>query len=356
MAKSGDRIRIKDIAEKAGISIGTVDRVLHNRGEVKEETRKKVMSIIDEMGYTPNLLAKSLASKKNYHFAAIIPDSSDNNPYWRKPLEGIEKGAAEIKDFNAHVNIFTFNATELESFKSACDKALKSKPSGVIIDPVFKEGSLDFTMQLDENQIPYLYIDTNLEKGNYLSYFGQNAKQSGYVAAKIISQTLPKKAKILIVKLANRGVISHHLHKREEGFVKFFKENNSCECDFISVEIDLLEEDQRAKSLDRIFKENPDIKGVFVPNSRVFIVAEFIHSKINNKIILLGYDLIEQNIEYLNKGVIDFLIGQKPEEQGYKSVLSLFNYTVMKKEIKKTNYSPIDIIIKENIEFYQYDM
>lgn len=352
MTKSKGKIRIKDIAEKAGISIGTVDRVLHNRGEVKDETRKKVMSIIEEMGYTPNLLAKSLASKKTYRFAAIIPDASDNNPYWRKPMEGILKGASEIKDYNAVVDIFTFNATDLESFNSVCSEALKSEPAGIIIDPVFQDASFKFTGQLDKTGIPYIYVDTDLEKGNNLSYFGQNAKQSGRVAAKIFNSTLSVNSKILIVKLANKGVISHHLHKREEGFIELFNESNVCSCDIISVEIDLLENNQPQEDLDKIFQKNPDIKGVFVPNSRVFKVAEYLDKKGMGDLLVLGYDLVEQNIFYLKKGVIDFLIGQKPEEQGYQSALTLFNHVVAKKDVKRTNYSPIDIIIKENIEYY----
>lgn len=352
MTKTKGKIRIKDIAEKAGISIGTVDRVLHNRGEVKEETRKKVMDIIDEMGYTPNLLAKSLASKKTHHFIAIIPDASDNNPYWRKPMDGILKGASEIKDYNATVETLFFNATDKISFNKACRKSLKVNPAGVVLDPVFKQESYEFTQQLDQQNIPYVYVDTDLEKGNNLSYFGQNAKQSGRVAAKLFNNCLIENSKILILKLANKGVISHHLQKREEGFIEYFNESNSCSCEIESANIDLLEEGQPGKALQSIFNRKSDVKGIFVPNSRVFHVANWLLKNNKADVFLLGYDLIDQNIEYLNKGVIDYLIGQKPEEQGYNSVLSLFNHVVAKKDVEKTNYSAIDIIIKENIEFY----
>jgi LacI family transcriptional regulator len=71
-----------------------------------------------------------------------------------------------------------------------------------------------------------------------------------------------------------------------------------------------------------------------------------------NNYTLIGYDLLEQTQEFLKKGIIDFLISQKPREQGYKSVMALFNYLVMKKQIVKDQYLPIDIITKENIDFY----
>lgn len=346
------KIRIKDIAEKAGVSIGTVDRVLHERGEVKQETRTKVLSIIDEMGYTPNLLAKSLASKKTYRFAVIIPNASDNNPYWKKPLEGIELGAREIKDYNTRVDIFSFNATDITSFQAACQKALELNPSGIVFNPVFREASNEYSLKLGSLGIPYVYVDTELEEGNNLAYFGQDAVKSGRVAAKLFSKILPPNSTILILKLANKGVISHHLQKREKGFIDFFRQKPNCECRFISKEIDLLEKGNPGKVMDSLLTENPDIKGIFVPNSRVFTVAGWLSANISQKILLLGYDLVEENIRYIKSGVIDFLIAQKPENQGYDSLLALFNHVVLKKEIQKTNYSAIDIIVDENIDFF----
>ena len=68
-----DYIRIVDIAKMAGVSVGTVDRVIHNRGRVSEENRKKVQAILEMVHYQPNLMARSLAaSKKEYNLSNII--------------------------------------------------------------------------------------------------------------------------------------------------------------------------------------------------------------------------------------------------------------------------------------------
>ena len=77
--KAINQIRIKDIAVRAGVSAGTVDRVIHNRGEVSEETRKTVISIIQEMSYSPNLHASNLASSKRLYTAVLIPESGNEN-------------------------------------------------------------------------------------------------------------------------------------------------------------------------------------------------------------------------------------------------------------------------------------
>ena len=64
---------IKDIARMAGVSAGTVDRVLHNRGDVSAASREKVQKVLDEIDYHPNMFAIGLAAKKRYRVLCIIP-------------------------------------------------------------------------------------------------------------------------------------------------------------------------------------------------------------------------------------------------------------------------------------------
>lgn len=345
------KIRIKDIAEKAGVSAGTVDRVLHNRGAVKAETKKKVMEIIKEMGYTPNLIAQSLASKKNYQFAVIIPDAVNYTPYWERPLEGILKAAKEIKDFNTSVQIFKFNGSDENSFKEACSSALDKNPDGVVFNPKHKDASLDFIQLMDSKSIPYVYLDVDLNTGNNIASFVQNAEQSGKAAARIISKTVPNGSEILITKLTGKKSASHHINGREKGFIDFF---NGFENDYKikSLSIDLSLEQEPGNTLQDLLKKPNNFKAIFVPNSRVYRVARYLNKNDLNDIICVGHDLIAPNIEFLNLEVIDFLIGQKPVEQGANSVMALFDHVVLKKQVTKLNYSKIDIIIKENIEYY----
>lgn len=65
--------RIKDIAELSGVSTGTVDRILHERGKVSEDSTEKGGENLKEIDYQPNLIARSLALKKKYHFICLDP-------------------------------------------------------------------------------------------------------------------------------------------------------------------------------------------------------------------------------------------------------------------------------------------
>ena len=112
MNKESPNIRIIDIAEMAGVSVGTVDRVIHNRGRVSEENEKKVRAILEKANYQPNLMARSLASKKQYHFLAITL-SFKPGEYWEAISEGIDKAASETELYNVNVNFFLTSTTTI---------------------------------------------------------------------------------------------------------------------------------------------------------------------------------------------------------------------------------------------------
>lgn len=347
------KIGIKDIAKQANVSIGTVDRVLHNRSEVSTNTREQVLKIIDELGYTPNVLAKSLASKVKYTIAVLIPDPSVN-PYWEKPLEGIKAAAREIKKFNFELQIATFDYSNENSFIEKSDAIINSNPSGFIFAPVFYESSLKLIEKCDHLELPYVFFDVFIENCKNLAYFGQNSVQSGYLAARLMSYSLDKGINhIYIVKPLNPSAPVYHLSLREKGFSSFFAGEFNQRTILHSMDVNISSPSILVESLDAIFSSVNKPSGLFVANSRVHLVARYFEKNNIKDVILIGYDLLMQNIEYLEKGIIRFLICQKPEEQGYKGVFSLFNHLFLKKPVDKLNYSPIDIIMKENIEYYK---
>jgi len=72
-------VTIKDIAKKANVSVTTVSRVLNDKPDVGDDTRKKILKIIDEMNYNPNSVARGLVMQKTHTIGLIIPDIS--NPF-----------------------------------------------------------------------------------------------------------------------------------------------------------------------------------------------------------------------------------------------------------------------------------
>jgi LacI family transcriptional regulator len=93
MAEKG-RITLKDIAELAGVSIGTVYRVLHNNGRFSDETKGKVLRIIEEHGYKSSLHASANSMRRRLKFVIVLPGCSDGD-YWSCIKDGIVRAVAD---------------------------------------------------------------------------------------------------------------------------------------------------------------------------------------------------------------------------------------------------------------------
>ena len=87
------KFTIKDIAEQAGVSVGTVDRVLHKRPNVSESALAKVNKVLEAINYQPNMYASALAYNKSYTFYLLLP-KHESEAYW----EEIEEGAMAACD------------------------------------------------------------------------------------------------------------------------------------------------------------------------------------------------------------------------------------------------------------------
>ena len=102
-----EKIRIKDIAERAGVSVGTVDRVLHDRPNVSKPARDKVEKALKEMNYQPNVYASALAYNKSYTFYLLIP-KHESEAYWEEIEEGAKKCEDIRRDFHIDAEIRFF--------------------------------------------------------------------------------------------------------------------------------------------------------------------------------------------------------------------------------------------------------
>jgi len=343
-------IRILDIAEKAGVSIGTVDRVLHERGEVSQETRDKILKIIKEFDYRPNILASSLASKKVTTIASLIPSAPNKDAYWTKPQQGIEKAIEQLRHFGVVLKQFYFKMEDSRTFSTEAEKILEISPDGVLLAPWLRRESLKFTQALDQKGIPYVFIDSALKEASPISFIVQNSYQSGYLAAKLLNYGIKENGNILLVHITRALENANHLLQREMGFMDYFKSRNDTKHKILRIEV-TGRESEISNKLNNSEIGAESIDAVFVTNSKVHLVVDcFDHLGKSPKII--GYDLIKKNVDLLHKGKIDFLLCQKPESQGFVATNLLFDHIVRKEKVKGENYTSIDIITRENIEYY----
>ncbi|WP_430932317.1 LacI family DNA-binding transcriptional regulator [Saccharicrinis sp. 156] len=343
------KVRVKDIAQEAGVSTGTVDRVLNKHGRVSEETRKKVLQIANQLGYKPNMFAKSLSSKRLNKIVICLPAAHINNPYWEKPIEGIEKAKKELADYNFLIQYYTFDASSQDLYSETLDRAIDEEPDGIIFSPLFNKIAKLKVSKLKEKQIPFVFMDIDMPGAGNLAYFGQEAMLCGRVAGSLMKTCLTANSNVLIIKIAPHKDFSAHIRDRIKGFKSALSVTGITTT---TLEIDIVKENEPNLTLQQHLMNAEKYQGVFVPNSRAFKVAEFIEQNHVKDMVVIGNDVFSNNVRYLEKGIITFLLGQKPEEQVFNAIMALFNHLILKKEVVKKNYSPINIIIKDNVKYY----
>ncbi len=344
---------VKEIARRANVSIGTVDRVLHNRTGVSKMTKHKILAIMKELDYQPNILARRLASKKVLRFASLIPAISTETEFWDAPIKGIEMAEAEIKQFGIVIDKYFYDQNDKESFVKQTKNILKTEIDGILVAPIFIEESLAFSKLCNLKKIPQVFINSDIPNEARLSYIGPDLFQSGHLSAHMVNYLVAKGDKILIVNISKEIDSYHHLLRKEEGFISYFKDHQK-QVRIIKTDITPTTDYHSISArLTEILAENKDVKAIFVTNSRVFSVAQFLEKTGQEHIFLVGYDFLPESIQHLKKGVIDFLICQKPQEQGYKGIMALYQNVVLNAEVEPTYYMPIDIITKENYKSYR---
>ena len=155
MNKLPERIRIKDIARLADVSVGTVDRVIHGRSGVSEASRKRVEEILEKLNYQPNMYASALASNKKYAFACLLPQH-ETGEYWTEVELGIHEAIATYSDFNTSVKINYYDPYDYHSFVDASETIMTLQPDGVMVAPTAPQYTKGFTDRLHTLDIPYI--------------------------------------------------------------------------------------------------------------------------------------------------------------------------------------------------------
>ncbi|TGD77666.1 LacI family DNA-binding transcriptional regulator [Hymenobacter wooponensis] len=354
-------VRIKDIAAKANVSVGTVDRVLHNRGRVSEPVRQRVLRMMQELAYEPNLLARTLGTNSTHRVAVLQPDHT-LDPYWQAPWEGIEQAARELKPYGVSLTFYPYDLNQVGSFVEQAEQATLSRPDGILVAPLFYQESLAFFARWQQQSIPYVLFNTYIEEASPLSYVGQDSYQSGFLAGKLVQFGQPPAGTFLIAHIAEDIANSLHITQKEKGFRDYFAHlalnplpagRPETAYRISSLELPHPADPAFARRLNGLLdEEGTQLRGIFVSTSKAYEIAPYLQAYQRDDVRLVGYDLLAQNMHFLREGVIHFLINQNPKQQGYRGVFTLADQLIFKKPVSPLYYLPLDIITQENLQYY----
>lgn len=336
MATSGE------IARLAGVSRGTVDRVLNNRGSVSSETREKVMEIVKMLDYRPNRAGTILAArKKKYRIGVIL--FSEDNPFFNFITEGVEERARELEEDYAITTLTKRVEFDPKAQIKAIDEMEKEGINGLMIAPYNHDSIKRRIDELTDAGIPVVTVNTDIEGSKRLAYIGSDYYRGGAIGAGLFA--LMTKGDVNICIITGSPDILCHTER-----IRGLKGEIQTSYPRLCIKDILMNEDDDFKSFDitkRYLEKNPDTDALFFTAAGVYGGCRAVRDLGLNPCII-SFDEVPTTIKMLKKGVINATISQQPRLQGRRALNVIFDYLTTG-VVSDTVLIDHSILIKENL-------
>ncbi len=245
-----EKLSIKDIARKAGVSIATVSRVLNKNGRYSQETEEKILKIIEESGYRRNVNAKSLRTKKTQTLGVIVPDIT--NEFFAKIIQSVERNAMKY-DYS----VFVCNTDEDEAREQMQVKNLLEKFVDGII---YISGKTNSGGEVEGNiGIPVVYIDRYISASKM--YVQSDNKEGGYLATK---ELLDAGCENIMIIKDFRQISS--IISRYDGYKRALKEAGKSVDENLIYNVDHVNYEEAKKGVLEKIKSGIKFDGIFATN------------------------------------------------------------------------------------------
>jgi LacI family transcriptional regulator len=342
---------IKQIAGLAGVSRGTVDRVLHNRAGVEPSVRVCVQKILADVDYKPNSVALALKRlEKSITLGFIITDL--RNPFWHGIVRGFRNAEKEFKSHGVKLRQLNMKAISPKEQIRCMDELLGSgeKISGMLIAGINSTKITDYVNNISDS-IPVITFNTDINGSRRLCFVGQNHLEAGHVAGRLMSLLLKQGGKIAT--FAGTSQTLAHV----ERFVGFRESLRKLSPNSIVLEpIYHKETDEAGYRAALRALRIPDIAALYVTGEGSIGVAKALkESGQRPHVKMICYDMVDGIIKAVKDEIVDYTIGQKEYVQGYLPVKLMYEYlTFGTPPPSEKIYTDIDIRVKENIDYTDF--
>ena len=336
---------IKEIAALAGVSRGTVDRVLNHRGSVNPATAEKIERIAKELDYKPNVAGLVLAAQKKRLKLGVILFSPEN-PFYIDVLEGVNEKAEELAGYNCTVLIKQISFG-VEAQLDAINELVAADVNGIAFAPYNDEKIRRRINELYTCGIPVVTLNTDIENSKRIAYVGSHYNKSGATAAGLLHLMTHGQVNVGII-TGSSNILCHT--ERIAGFTETLKpyRDSIHITDIIEVHDDEIESYEKTTQL---LTAHPEINALYFAAGGVYGGCRSITALgLQGKIRVVAYDMVPTTKELMRKGTIAAVICQQPKVQGSKPLSLLFTYlTTGELPEKEHNYVAVDIRIRENL-------
>lgn len=344
------RPTIQMIAERAGVSRGTVDRVLNNRSYVKEDVRDRVLKAIVEVGYmSPREVHKQTLADEAFaplKLGVLLPSWPD----YSLPaiLGGVEGAQKELNSYNVKILVERCQSDDPDEVNTRLDDLLSRGVQGIAICAVNDILVESKVTAMVEQGIPVITFNSDLPNSKRISFVGQDYVKSGRIAAELVAKFVPRDGFVLAA-CGNQEFDGHR--KRLSGFLERMRELG-----FPDSQIRIIEtyNDYHVtyRKVSETLAEAPDLAAIYMANNSVAGCAKALETAgKKGKVRLVVHDLSESTRQLLESGHIDFTISQDFYRQGYLPLKCLRELLHLGRqpEIYQTN-TRISVICSQNMD------
>ena len=338
-------VTIQQIAERAGVSRGTVDRALNNRGRINPEVAEMVKKTAEEMGYVhkSRKRQKNTSGKKKIGIVTQLSGSS----FMLEVNRGIQTGKKELEELGMEVLVKENASVREDDQLRAIDELVKEGIQGLALMPVDTEAVREkLNWLVNEKKIPVVTFNSDIVGTRRCCFVGMDNKLSGQTAG-LFGMMTRGVGKILVI----TGYFSSMLNNsRVDGFVEEIK-NISPKLEIAGVQGSFNNAEEVERIIENAMMSISGINGIFVVSGgQEGIVQAFKKLGVEQRPYVVIYDQTAKNEALLKEGTADFLIDQNGFEQGYRPprILAdiLLNGLYPEKEYL---YTGIDIKTKYNL-------
>jgi len=339
---------IKEIAKLAGVSRGTVDRVLNNRGAVKQETAERVRSIADSLNYFPNRAGKTLAVwKKHLRFGYILFSGATSNPFFLDVVRGIESRATELLEYGVTVEIRSAQIDNPNLQVALIDELVNQGIDGLAITPINHPSVVARIRELTETGLPVVTVNSDIPDSGRLAYVGSDYFKSGCTAAGLMNLATGGAANVGII--IGNPLVDCHTER-----VAGFQQQIQASYPGIHIVGNAVNNDDDTESFavtQALLQTHPEIDALLLAGAGVPGACRAVEDMGHlGKLKIISYDLPQTTRELVEQGVIAATITQQPFTQGAKPLDILLDYVGMAIQPETERFhTKIEIKIRENM-------
>lgn len=340
------RPTIQMVADSAGVSRGTVDRVLNKRANVSPEVFQRVMDALEKTGYLQpqQIHAQAIEAQKNIHLGVVIP--AWTGIFKIEILRGIQKARDEFEHKPVEITVAECQTDTCQEFMVTLDKFVASGIQGIAICapdvPTIKEK----INKIMAKGIPVVTFNSDIVGSERLSFVGQNYYKSGRIAGELIHKLINNQGHII----ASVGNLNFHGHKqRLVGFQDRMTEMGVSQ-DRITVVQTYNDYTRTYDKIKGLLGERDDIVAIYMANRSISACAEAVkeHEK-KGLIKIVCHDLARNTKLLLADGSVDFTISHDMVQQGYQPLCLLYEFLSTGSFSTEELSTTISIICSENI-------